>query len=91
MIYQDELNYIISEIKKSKGRPYIMTNETLADELYLYLLKEFDEICMVKVDTCQYFVVSTQAKNKLKKMLEKKMDKYRKKASEISTVLEKLN
>ena len=91
MVDREHLAYIIKEINESKGTPYQIANEELADEIFPYLKKEFPDIQMVKYDVYQWFVVTKRAGNTLKKQLEEMILNHNYSISELKKTINKLN
>lgn len=91
MVDMDHVGYLVKEIKKDINTPYLIHNEEVADELLPVIQKQIPGIWVIKNDIRQWFVVTTQAKRKVIKQLNQEIDEYRRKASELSKVVESLS
>jgi len=91
MVDMDHVGYLVKEIKKDINTPYLIHNEEVADELLPVIQKQIPGIWVIRYDIRQWFVVTTQAKRKVIKQLNQEIDEYRRKASELSKVVESLS
>ncbi|MEF9839438.1 MAG: hypothetical protein RR869_08770 [Lachnospiraceae bacterium] len=91
MIDYEHIEYIVKEIKKNINSPYSMANEELVNEILPVMKEKIPQIEMYQVDIRQWFIVTEKAKKKLIKVLTKEMEQYRKQASDLSKLVEKLN
>lgn len=90
-IDQEHLAYIIKQINKSKGKPFEMANEALADEMFPYIQKHFPSAEIFKFDIMQYIVISKRAKNILIKNFKELKQKKESELEEIKLLLDELN
>lgn len=91
MVYKDEIDYTINQIKKKQGSPYHMASESLADDLYPYVKNTFPDAKLVKCGIEQWFVVSNRAKNRLIRQLEENIVTHRKMVTELESAIDRLN
>ncbi len=92
---RDHAEWTVKEINKRKGTPHYMTNEELANDIFPYIKKEYEDAVMVKLKTEsyseQFIVVTKRAKNALVKRLKARKDNYLRCIQEVDSALAQLN
>lgn len=87
----EHLDWMIGEIKKKKGTPYVMGNEALADKLFPHIKEKFPEAIMIKIGIQQFITVTKRAQNVLIKSLKEYKAKHEKTINEIDYAIERLS
>ena len=87
---RDHLEYNLKEIRRHKGIPFDLANETLADEQFPYIKQDFPGAQMIKYDICQYIIVTDRARKVLIKRLDALKTKYETWIQKLDEVIKQL-